>query len=55
MVETLLALARLNRVGRSFSADAAHSLTLGYRRVSDVWLINSGADGHAVGMPQQHE
>jgi hypothetical protein len=55
MAQTLLALDRLGRVRLSHSADAARSLLLGDRRVSDVWLINSGVDGHTVGMPQQRE
>lgn len=53
LAQTLLALDRLGRVRLSHSADAARSLMLGDRRVSDVWLIDSGVDGHAVGRPQQ--
>ena len=55
LAQTLLALERLGHIRLSHSADAAHSLMLGDRRVSDVWLINSGVNGHAVGMLQQRE
>jgi hypothetical protein len=55
LAQTLLALDRLGRVRLSHSADAARSLMLGDRRVSDMWLIDSGVDGQAVGVPQQRE
>lgn len=55
LAQTLLALDRLGRIRLSHSADAARSIMLGERRVSDIWLINSGVDGHAVGAPQQRE
>lgn len=56
LAQTLLALESLGQVRLTHSADAAHSLLLGERRVSEVWLVNSsGGDGDAIGGSEQRD
>jgi hypothetical protein len=56
LAQTLLALESLGQVRLTHSADAAHSLLLGERRVSEVWLVSdSGGDGDAIGWGEQRD
>lgn len=45
LAQTILALERLSRLQLTHSADAAHSLLLGERRISDVTLIRPAESG----------
>jgi hypothetical protein len=53
LTQTLLALDRLGHIRLAHSADAARSLMLGERRVSEVWINESGCEHERVWCGQQ--